>query len=76
MDRDLAYDYLLRSGMDAAQADLLSRILADMEARLATKADLAALQSELRADFAGLRAELTQELGGLRAEWKEVFGES
>ena len=40
MDRELVNDYLVRAGMDADQADVLSRILADMERRLATKEDI------------------------------------
>lgn len=44
---DLVSDYLSKSGMDPAQAEALSRILADMEARLATKEDLAALKADL-----------------------------
>jgi len=47
MDRNLVQDYLQRSGMDAAQADALSRILADMETRLASKEDLAAMKADL-----------------------------
>lgn len=47
MDRDLIENYLVKSGMDVAQADTLSRILADMESRLATKEDLAALEARL-----------------------------
>jgi hypothetical protein len=55
MERELLRDYLEKSGMDALQADALSRIFADMEARLATKADLA----QLRLEMAEMKADLT-----------------
>ena len=55
MNRNLVQDYLQKSGMDAAQADALSRILSDMETRLASKEDLAVLRGEL----AAMKADLT-----------------
>lgn len=47
VERELVEDYLAKSGMPHPQADTLSRILADMEARLATKEDLAHLKADL-----------------------------
>ncbi len=44
---ELVSDYLSKSGMDPAQAQTLSRILSEMEARLATKEDLAAFKADL-----------------------------
>lgn len=41
--------------MEASQAETLSRILADMESRLATKHDIA----ELRGEMAEMKADLT-----------------
>lgn len=45
--------------MDALQADALSRILADIEARLATKEDLAYVKGELQVQMAEMKADLT-----------------
>ena len=47
MQSSIVKDYLSKSGMPETQADTLSHILADMEARLATKEDLAHLKADL-----------------------------
>ncbi|MEX0599434.1 MAG: hypothetical protein WD423_00385 [Rhodothermales bacterium] len=47
MDRELIKDYLGRSGMNAAQSETLSHILADMESRLATKQDVVEMKADL-----------------------------
>lgn len=66
MDRELLKDHFEKSRFSPMQADALSRVLGDMEARLATKADLAALRGEMtslresvRADLSGMEARLT-----------------
>jgi hypothetical protein len=69
-DRHMVQDYLIKSGMDAAQADALSRILADMELRLATKQDLAELRSELSA----MKADLTWRMIAVVSIVVGVFG--
>ena len=72
MDRELTRDYLQKSGMNVVQAEALSRVLADTEERLATKADLAALRTELKAEIADLRAEMHAEFAAVRAEIKNL----
>lgn len=72
MDRELIQDCLKRSGMDAAQADALSRIVADIEARLVTKQDLAGVKAELKEDFAGVKAERKADFAGLREEFTNL----
>ncbi len=47
MKTTIVNDYLSKSGMPETQADTLSHILGDMEARLATKEDLAHLKADL-----------------------------
>lgn len=61
MDKDLVRDLLEKSRFSNVQADILSKIFADMESRLATKADLAILRSELR-------SELSDGLNSIRTE--------
>lgn len=70
MDRDLIQDYLTRSGMDAAQADTLSKILSDMESRLATKSDII----QLRGEMATLKADLTWRMIAIVAVVNGLFG--
>lgn len=70
MDRDLICDYLAKPGMDATQADSLSRILADMESRLATKHDIA----ELRGEMAAMKADLTWRMIAIVALVNGLFG--
>ena len=64
MERETVQDYLQKSGMNEAQSEALSRVLAQM----ATKADLQSVKAEmatktdlqsLRVDMQSLKAELT-----------------
>ena len=59
MGRELANDYLLRSGTEAAQAEVLSRILADMDRRLATKDDIRIPEARLDARLNAVETRLT-----------------
>ena len=70
MDRELVNDYLVRAGMDADQADVLSRILADMERRLATKEDIRVLGAR----FEVLEHKFDARLGAMetRLTWRMI----
>jgi hypothetical protein len=74
MNSELLQDYLLKSGMNAPQAEALSRVFADV----ATKDDLKSLEGSLQADMrtleGRLRADLLMVDAGVKADLRTFEG--
>jgi hypothetical protein len=66
MNSELLQDYLLKSGMNAPQAEALSRVFADM----ATKDDLKRLEGNLQADMRTFEGRVMADLRMVEARWK------
>ena len=64
---------LQKAGFDEAKAEALVSIFAgDIGASLATKADVAAVRTDLTHEIAAVRTDLTHEITAVRAEMKQM----